>query len=256
MVEYEYDAWGNITDIIDTSGINLGNINPYCYRSYYYDTETGMYYLNDRYYVPEWSRFLNADGIIGANQDMLGYNLYAYVSNNPINFSDPGGTFAIAVSTFVKGVIAVIGVAATYYAATAAAEVLVPVGADFLRNPYYNMPKFEYKIQDKTKTDTKFKPIVPYIPKNPTNKPCTTATLGGGDVVRGKRLTVIESIGYVTIGGNVMCDNQSSALLVAVAFPGFIGPEIDVNQKPGNTYYPHYHPDRNSHRHIWFYPTP
>ena len=94
MVEYEYDAWGNITNITDTSGINLGEINPHRYRSYYYDSETGLYYLNSRYYNPDMGRFINADGIIGANQDMLGYNLYAYVSNNPINYSDPSGEWA------------------------------------------------------------------------------------------------------------------------------------------------------------------
>jgi len=97
VVTYKYDSWGKILSIKDSQGneitdnANIGIINPFRYRSYYYDTETGLYYLNSRYYNPIWGRFLNADGIIGANQDILGNNLYAYVSNNPIMFSDNNG---------------------------------------------------------------------------------------------------------------------------------------------------------------------
>ena len=69
----------------------LGVANPFRYRGYYYDTESGFYYLQSRYYDPEVGRFLNADGILGANQDILSYNLYAYCSNNPVNLSDPTG---------------------------------------------------------------------------------------------------------------------------------------------------------------------
>lgn len=71
--------------------IHIGNINQQGYRSYYFDQETGLYYLNSRYYSPEFGRFINADDILGANEDILSYNLYAYVSNNPINYSDHTG---------------------------------------------------------------------------------------------------------------------------------------------------------------------
>ena len=96
---YTYDTWGNILSITDsynnsiTDTEHIGYINPYRYRSYYYDTETNLYYLNSRYYNPVWGRFINADGIVGANQDILSYNLYAYCSNNPVNCSDPKGMF-------------------------------------------------------------------------------------------------------------------------------------------------------------------
>lgn len=66
-------------------------INPFRYRSYYYDKETKLYYLNSRYYNPEWGRFINADGYLGSNNDILSYNLYIYASNNPINNCDIGG---------------------------------------------------------------------------------------------------------------------------------------------------------------------
>ncbi|MBR6563606.1 MAG: hypothetical protein IKK70_06695 [Clostridia bacterium] len=56
----------------------LGQYNPFRYRSYYYDVETGFYYLQSRYYDPTVGRFINADGIIGANGGIEGYNMFAY----------------------------------------------------------------------------------------------------------------------------------------------------------------------------------
>ena len=94
--EYVYDAWGNFRIIsynyIDTVGeLILSKYNPFRYRGYYYDIETGFYYLQSRYYNPEWGRFLNADGYINANGDMLGYNMFAYCGNNPVMGYDPTG---------------------------------------------------------------------------------------------------------------------------------------------------------------------
>ena len=109
IVTYEYDSWGKVLSIVDTSGINLGEINPFRYRSYYYDTETNLYYLNSRYYSPEVGRFINADGIVSANPDIHAYNLYAYCSNNPISNYDPTGMSALSgmasgLSAAAKGV--------------------------------------------------------------------------------------------------------------------------------------------------------
>ena len=92
---YTYDAWGKCS----LSGANGNTIledkvvafyNPFRYRGYYYDYETGYYYLQSRYYNPEWGWFLNADGQL--NTGFLGYNLFAYAWNNPIMFIDPSGT--------------------------------------------------------------------------------------------------------------------------------------------------------------------
>jgi len=108
VVTYEYDEWGSIISITDANGNqitdenHIANINPFRYRGYYYDQETKLYYLNSRYYNPEWRRFINADGIIGANKDHVGYNLYTYVSNNPINNMDYDGKWIL---TLIKAVI-------------------------------------------------------------------------------------------------------------------------------------------------------
>ena len=69
VAEYSYDAWGNCTVSVVSGNTTLENnivrtINPFRYRGYYYDTETGLYYLQSRYYNPEWGRFLNVDAYI------------------------------------------------------------------------------------------------------------------------------------------------------------------------------------------------
>ena len=101
MVTYKYDVWGKPESTTGPMATTLGVANPFRYRGYYYDTESGFYYLQSRYYDPEVGRFLNADGILGANQDILSYNLYAYCSNNPVNLSDPTGEIAVATAAFI-----------------------------------------------------------------------------------------------------------------------------------------------------------
>ena len=91
---YTYDVWGKIVKINDqapekVASTNIANINPFRYRGYYYDTETSLYYLNSRYYDPDTDRFISADGQL--NEGVLGYNMFAYCENNPVNGSDPDG---------------------------------------------------------------------------------------------------------------------------------------------------------------------
>ena len=97
MVEYVYDAWGNHA-VLDangndlTSSSHIGNRNPFRYRGYFYDVETGLYYLQTRYYDPEIGRFLNMDDISYADPEQFhGLNLYAYCGNDPVNNVDPTG---------------------------------------------------------------------------------------------------------------------------------------------------------------------
>ncbi len=92
---YTYDAWGKCTVTTSTSTILEINIvaqyNPFRYRGYYYDIETQWYYLQSRYYNPDWCRFLNADGYISTGQELFGYNMYAYCNNNSVNKIDYTG---------------------------------------------------------------------------------------------------------------------------------------------------------------------
>ena len=89
LASYSYDPWGKI---ISATG-SLAEINPLRYRGYVYDQETGFYYLQSRYYDPAISRFLNADGYaVTGEGDVLGYNMFAYCNNDPVNKSDTDGT--------------------------------------------------------------------------------------------------------------------------------------------------------------------
>ena len=72
LVEYAYDAWGKCSVVSDVSGKSLSTVNPYRYRGYYYDQETGLYYLNARYYDPEVGRFLSADDTSYLDTEVLG----------------------------------------------------------------------------------------------------------------------------------------------------------------------------------------
>ena len=97
LARYIYDTWGNTLSVTDTSGkaitdpLHIANINPIRYRGYYYDAETGLYYLQSRYYDTTTRRFLNADEILGANSDINALNLYAYCGNNPVVREDDKG---------------------------------------------------------------------------------------------------------------------------------------------------------------------
>ena len=96
VAKYEYDSWGNILSITNQNNIDvshdnthIANINPYRFRSYYYDKETRLYYLNSRYYNPEWCRFISPDNIVDSN--IKNQNLYSYCANDPVNKVDALG---------------------------------------------------------------------------------------------------------------------------------------------------------------------
>ena len=98
VVRYQYNSWGKVTSTQDNSGVSLATLNPFCYRKYVYDPETGLYCLGSRYYDPEVGRFVNADdpGVIFAKPQELGSkNLYAYCDNNPVAREDYAGEFPI-----------------------------------------------------------------------------------------------------------------------------------------------------------------
>ncbi len=95
---YTYDAWGNCT-VTYASGATtmekrvVRNFNPFRYRGYYYDIETGLYYLQSRYYDPAMGRFINADGYVSTGTGLLGLNMYTYCINNPVNMMDSAGAW-------------------------------------------------------------------------------------------------------------------------------------------------------------------
>ena len=109
MVEYMYDAYGNIYNMIDDSGISLGTINPFRYRSYYFTNETQLFWVFSRYYSPELCRWISPDSIEYLDPESInGLNLYAYCGNDHVNKYDPTGhspiLIAIAIGAVLGGI--------------------------------------------------------------------------------------------------------------------------------------------------------
>ena len=143
IVRYEYDAWGNCTAKYLTSNNEYAKItsdytyndttiinrfiafkNPFRYRSYYYDFETNLYYLNSRYYDPQLGRFVNADDIATIDVTKIslnGLNLYAYCLNNPVNEVDENGYFI----SFLIGLLIAAAIGAAVGAVSYTASVVI-----------------------------------------------------------------------------------------------------------------------------------
>jgi len=108
---YTYDAWGNCTVTPDSLATPdeiqiLTNINPFRYRGYYYDVETGLFMMGHRYYSPELCRFIQSDDIEYLDPSSInGLNLYCYCGNDPINKYDPSGHFAISVGFLIGSIL-------------------------------------------------------------------------------------------------------------------------------------------------------
>ena len=106
LVEYTYDAWGKILNETSSGNgayANIKDFNPFRYRGYVYDTDTGLYYLQSRYYDPQTGRFINADdtAYVDTNSGTpLSTNMFAYCENNLANFVDLTGKWAQNLSGF------------------------------------------------------------------------------------------------------------------------------------------------------------
>ena len=103
VVSYIYDAYGNIVSTKGSKRDTIGKINPYRYRGYYYDIETGLFMMGHRYYSPELCRFIQPDDIEYLDPSSInGLNLYCYCMNNPIMYADPSGHMPEWLSTTLK----------------------------------------------------------------------------------------------------------------------------------------------------------
>ena len=121
IVKYIYDAWGNHS-VVDNSGTvitdttHIGHLNPFRYRSYYYDSETQLFYCNSRYYSPELCRWISPDSIEYLDPESInGLNLYCYCYNNPISYSDPSGNLPQWAEWLIGGAVIVgLGIATVF----------------------------------------------------------------------------------------------------------------------------------------------
>ena len=108
VVEYRYDSWGKLLSTSGSLASTLGKNNPFRYRGYVYDEETGFYYLQSRYYNPEVGRFISSDVLLSTGQGVLGHNAYAYCGNNPIVREDTQGNLWGLIAAAVGAVVGVV----------------------------------------------------------------------------------------------------------------------------------------------------
>ncbi len=257
VANYKYDSWGKIISITDGEGmdvsnnsLHIANINPFRYRCYYYDKETKLYYLNERYYCPEWRRFINSDsygGQIGGN--ILSHNIYAYTLNNPIMNYDENGTFAAAIALssvakalgyMIAGIVAVKAFQSAIKGATQFGNTVVSGIKSKIDAKAYTSVKT--KAKNKNTNSTKHE-----------EKPCAIAYRKDETVlVTSYRMTIKDSYYYVKSGGDIICDTRASAKKVAKYF--YEGYE-DKKAKVGDGFYKHFHNNkiRREHSHIWYY---
>jgi len=237
VVEYTYDAWGKILTITGSMASTLGVLNPLRYRGYVYDNESGLYYLQSRYYDPAIGRFINADAFVSTGQGILGHNMFAYCNNEPINRVDyTGKRYAL-----YKGDLAGYG---------GGVDFAIPSCYPFLQLADYLSTAFTAK-QTVAREYEKANVYIDAKTGQTKQYQYWEAARIGNSVVVGDGLTFVEASARVAGGSNVMCANQDAAkwILVVNCYWNAVGPEIGR----GEGFYYHYHPHRNTKVHIWFY---
>ena len=182
QASYTYDAWGNI---LSSSG-TLASVNPLRYRGYVYDQETGLYYLNSRYYDPANRRFLNADSYLSTGSGIAGYNMFSYCLNNPANLTDEDGRVSIVLPAVAGAAEAlkdlVLGILAIFAATTAVKtfdrlireKTILPGTSTNSVQRGGNIKTSKSKSQDKRKAKGESLPKAPDVEwpgDDPTKKP-------------------------------------------------------------------------------------
>lgn len=143
VVNYRYDTWGMLLDISGSLASTVGVKNPYRYRGYRYDTETGLYYVGARYYDPVIGRFINADSLVSTGSSILGTNMFSYCDNNPVNKSDPSGHCPEDIQRAVQAVVNAARLGIVFIGVVATKKNLDQYKKDFVVNTYAAALKIE-----------------------------------------------------------------------------------------------------------------
>ena len=236
------------------------------YRGYYYDTDTGLYYLQSRYYDSNIGRFINADESIMLLNNV--YNLYAYCENNPINHLDPNGKSLEAIG-FAIGAFAVYMVVICYSSIVSSSSWssfctsvgngmssawgTLKGGVSRLKkwsvkklkallaalNAYLTVVRAESKIRNNVKRNSRTR--------------YWSATLGKNCVDLGRKLSYSQAVAEVKKNKSVFTVTKAEAYAVAKAAGGGKTPMYDNKHKNSIGYYNHYHVYNHSNgAHVWF----
>ena len=271
VARYVYDTWGNTVSITDangnaiTSSTHIANINSIRYRGYYWDRETGFYYLQSRYYDPETKRFVNPDSYVFTGQDMQSGNMYAYCGNNPTGRSDVegsayqvdygglngsfGGSMLWPTYSMPVPIAPAIGVAVGSLAVATAAILTTAINPP---QPWqmssaalssYQTSKAKAQSTDVATTTTKPRnDETIYFEAMPTRP--------GATVYLNKPLTLDSAVERLYMHQDVYARTESDAIaLCMAACGGFTGPTND--NRINNAF--HFHPsDYRYHAHVYF----
>ena len=269
VVMYQYDAWGNMTACYDTSDDGmLSIVNPYAYRGYFYEFETNTYFLKSRYYNPELCRFISADGIVNANQDILGNNLYAYCSNNPVNFYDDDGessvrilTKMIPVALLSAGIVALLQGAVVVSAVIVVGAVVSVIPWDSVSNKVVNARK---RISVSRSISKSIKNAMSQARTKIRNEKSRfdywiakyiSFGNGFGTYIPTTPISYSNAISYVRSGGSVFADSRSNAYKLAKAVGYNRSPTSpERHSKNGSSlgYWWHYHANNHLGGHIFY----
>ena len=146
---YAYDAWGKPLAILDgnnseiTDSTHFAIVNPFRYRGYIYDSETGLYYLQSRYYDPIVRRFINADEQINQSGNISGFNLFAYADNSPTTAIDPSGKSAVGLLELISRIAYGCSNADVALVHTMVLSIIL-IGSDYLYSKGYVLSNYMY----------------------------------------------------------------------------------------------------------------
>ena len=260
LAEYKYDAWGKIVSITDGAGndvsndaSHIANINPFRYRSYYYDKETKFYYLNSRYYDPEIGRFISMDdtGVITANPTgMTDKNLYSYCDNNPISRYDLSGNFWAEIGEFITTAVkvvasvvtqakAVVNIPSTVAKIAVASTVAVASGKATFDDVVNDVKNFSFFNNDETKvleskvfSSYKGTPVLRHEISGITSFSISnTIVLNRAESINGRGINTVKHEWGHTVQQSLI---GTPKYLARIALPSIIG---CIANPPSKTYY-------------------
>ena len=256
IASYTYDEWGKLLEIsaANEESRKIAEINPLRYRGYYYDNETGYYYLQSRYYDPDLGRFISADDFNYLNtNNKLSINAYIYCNNNPTSKYDSDGHEALALGVLIGFMCEAVVYSLLLLVLCMVLPVIIGlVGEIDLDLPNISLPS-KPKATPAEKADAKVRDAI----KNNKDNYYWEATINkGGYVEIGRPLSYETALSYVVLGYDVFTYNGTFAYWLARAASGGeipVGPEIDTGKEFTIGYYWHYHIyDRQNEAHIFY----
>ena len=267
VAAYTYNAWGRL---LSSSG-TLADLNPLRYRGYYYDSETGLYYVSSRYYDPEICRFINADGFASNGQGFVGTNMFAYCLNNPVIYADSTGTISELVIypllAALTPIVYTAAVAITAVVVVVAVVCLVYTAADYVNEysqhntanigttaiPSANTTTDNSLEKSQDKTREKIKKSDPRI----HYWVALYTDYGGnrGTYIPTQPLQYFQAVAYVKSGGSVFADSRHNAYKLAIAVGQgnpYVKKEIHGAEYDNIGYWDHYHAGGHKGGHIFY----